>query len=118
VSVILGMLTPAKPRVIAAYWTSLLTADTHRVNKVGGGGSKKADGLPTNPSAAIARLRAAGCEIPETAGREAGRRHLQGPVLGKIATSRTTTKPLVQSDYQRIVRKMAAIDRREVAKAG
>jgi hypothetical protein len=118
VSVILGMLTPAKPRVIAAYWSSLLTADTHRVNKVGGGGSKKADGLPTRASAAIDRLRTRGCEIPDSPDEKPVAVTYKGQALGKIATSRTTTKPLVQSDYQRIVRKMAAIDRREVAKAG
>ena len=118
VSVILGMLTPAKPRVIAAYWTSLLESDTHRVNHIGGGGSKKSAGLPTNPGQVMVRLRAAGCEIPEPVDEKPVDVTYKGQSLGKIMTARTTTKITAQSDYQRTLRKMQAIDRRETAKAG
>jgi transcriptional regulator with XRE-family HTH domain len=118
VSVILGLLTPAKPRVIAAYWTSLLSTDTHRVNHIGGGGSKKSAGLPSNPGQVMARLRAAGCEIPEPVGEKPVDVTYKGQGLGKIMTARTTTKITAQADYQRTLRKMQAIDRREVAKAG
>ena len=117
VSVILGMRTPAKPRVIAAYWQALLEADTHRVNKVGGGGAKKPVGLPARPTAAIERLRSAGCEIPDPGPEEKPVPvTYKGQDLGKITTSRKTSKATVQSDYQRTLRKMQAIDRREASK--
>lgn len=115
VSVILGMRTPEKPRVIAAYWGSMLQADTHHVNRSGGGGSKKSTGLPTNPGQVMARLREKGCEIPEPVDEKPVEVTYKGQSLGKIMTARTTTKVTAQTDYQRTLRKMQAIDRREAA---
>jgi hypothetical protein len=119
VQVIMGMRQPTKPRVIAAYWTSLLAADAYRVARHGGGGSKKSTGLPTSPAAAMSRLRAAGCELdgdPMTA--KALKVTYKGQDLGKITCGNAVPKLTVQSDYQRTVRKMQAIDRRAEAKAG
>ena len=119
VEVILGMRTPTKPRVIAAYWTSLLSADTNKhANRHGGGGSKKSTGLPTTPAQVLTRLRAAGCEIPDPVDEKPVEVTYKGQSLGKIMTARTTTKITAQTDYQRTLRKMQAIDRREPAMAG
>jgi hypothetical protein len=117
VCAILGMRIPAKPRVIAAYWQSLMLADTHRVGRVGGGGSKKQTGLPTRPTAAIERLRAKGAEIPDPGPDEKPVTVMyHGQDLGKISTDRKTSKATVQSAYQRMLRKIEAIDRREASK--
>jgi hypothetical protein len=118
VSVILGMLTPAKPRVIAAYWTSLLGSDTHRVNQARRRRVEEVGRAAVQPGQVMARLRAAGCEIPEPVDEKPVDVTYKGQGLGKIMTARTTTKITAQADYQRTLRKMQAIDRREVAKAG
>jgi transcriptional regulator with XRE-family HTH domain len=118
VQVIMGMRQPNKPRVIAAYWTSLLQQDNYRVNRHGGGGSKKAEGLPTTVGASVTRLRSRGCEIPEW-GPDEKPIHVtyKGQDLGKITVG-AKTKMVIQSDYQRCLRKMQAIDRREGARVG
>jgi hypothetical protein len=121
VQVILGLRTPSKPRVIAAYWSWMNDQSGNRSPwaGAGGGGAKKATGLPTRPTAVIERLRSAGAEIPEPGPDEKPVTvTYKGQDLGKITTARATTKDVVQSDYQRTVRKMQAIDRREREKVG
>ncbi len=57
VTVILGLRQPVTPKVIAAYATSLLQHDTHRVGHTGGGGGKRsASGLPCNPRQVVSQL--------------------------------------------------------------
>jgi hypothetical protein len=119
VQVIMGMRTPTKPRVIAAYWTSLLQADSYRVDRHGGGGRKKSTGLPTNPGTSMSRLKTMGCEIEgDPLKDKAVKVTYRGQDLGKITCGAAVPKLTVQSDYQRTLRKMQAIDRREEAKVG
>jgi hypothetical protein len=119
VQVILGMRTPSKPRVIAAYWNPLLQADNYRVNRHGGGGSKKSTGLPTNPGTSMSRLKTMGCELEgDPLKDKAVKVVYKGQDLGKITCGSAVSKLTVQGDYQRTLRKMQAIDRREEAKAG
>lgn len=120
VNVIVGLQTPSNPRVIAAYWTSLLAGYDPSVHRggsgsTGGGGARRAEGLPNTPSNMVKRLRAMNVEVdPEW-------QMTDGPVsvsyegqdLGKITVGARATKTQVQSDYQRIVRKVAAIDQRQ-----
>jgi hypothetical protein len=61
VQVILGLRQPMTPKVIAAYATSLLAHDTHRVGHTGGGGSgRSVSGLPFNPRQATTQPGARG----------------------------------------------------------
>ncbi len=64
VQVILGLRQPVSPKVIAAYATSRLEHDTHRVGHTGGGGSKRSvSGLPSNPRQVVSRLGAGGAQV-------------------------------------------------------
>lgn len=119
--VILGMRTPVTPMVIAAYWDALLEHDTYRrpeaAGGTGGGGKRKAPGLPKTVKASIMAMRSHGAYVPadwETADKVTVT--YRGTELGKISC-RNPERQLIQSDYQRCVRKMHAIDRREEASA-
>jgi transcriptional regulator with XRE-family HTH domain/uncharacterized coiled-coil protein SlyX len=115
--VVVGMRQPSTPRVIAAYWTSLLSADRHTVNRHGGGGAKKKVGLPSTPTATISRLTGMGAEIEgDPVLSKTVKVTYKGQDLGKISCG-AVTKSVVESDYQRCLRKMQAIDRRQEAKA-
>lgn len=123
VFVILGMRTPTSPIVIAAYWSSLLDSPTGRPfgqrAATGGGGSKKSAGLPTSPRALVTQLRARGGYVPENweLADKAVDVSYRGQDLGKITVGPGTGRKQVQTDYQRVVRKMQAIDRRLEAAA-
>ena len=115
VRAILGFRDRAKPSVIACYWTTLLANDEYRVNRSGGGGSKTMSGLPTNPGASVKRLRSLGAKIEEAANGKTAVVTYRGQELGQITTGVAIPKATVQSDYQRCLRKMNAIDQREGA---
>jgi hypothetical protein len=113
--VILGMRTPVKPIVIAAYWTSLLSHDTHRVNAVGGGGARKKEGLPKTLRQSVQQLRIIGCDIPdewETATTPLPVTY-HGKDLGKITVGASVQRRTVESDFQRTLRRVQAIRLRE-----
>jgi hypothetical protein len=115
--VVVGMRQPSTPRVIAAYWTSLLVGRPARVNRHGGGGAKKKVGLPSTPTATISRLTGMGAEIEgDPVLSKTVKVTYKGQDLGKISCG-AVTKSVVESDYQRCLRKMQAIDRRQEAKA-
>lgn len=112
VRVIMGFRNRVKPAVIACYWTTLLAHDTYRVDRHGGGGRRTSAGLPSRPDVAIKRLRQLGAEIAE--GDKTATVTYRGQELGQISLG-NTPKDTVHSDYQRMQRKMHAIDRREGA---
>lgn len=111
--VILGMKHVARPAVIAAYASSRLEHDTHRVGHTGGGGSRKTSGLPSSPKQMATRLRAIGCEVEIDERQKTAPVTYKGQELGRVTCQ--GLKETVQSDYQRIVRKVAAIDQRATA---
>ena len=110
---VLGLREPTNPKIIAAYWGSKLANDTHRVNHTGGGGSKASVGLPGTVKAMLKQLRASGCVIvhEELSDDKTAPVLYHGQDLGKVTVG-VAAKTVVQADYQRIVRKMQAIDRR------
>lgn len=114
--VILGMRNPGAPMVIAAYANSRLEHDTHRVGHTGGGGTKtKVTGLPKTSRAVAQRLRMLGgreLEVEIDSREDHTEVVYKGQVLGKIATN--GDRATCEQDFQRIQRKMAAIDRRVV----
>lgn len=117
VVVILGMRTPRNPAIIAAYWTSLLSGydpKAHR-DRTGGGGSKAASGLPTTPKAVIKRLKMMGAAVdldPSSVSAATAEVRYDGQSLGKISIGEHVDRATVESDYQRMQRKIHAIDLR------
>lgn len=108
---ILGMRSPAAPKVIAVYATSRLEHDTHRVGHTGGGGAKgKAPGLPKTSKQVATRLRSMGAEVEISITEDYTDVTYQGQNLGKVACN--GDRKTCEQDFQRIQRKMAAIDRR------
>lgn len=117
--VVLGMQIPTAPKVIACYVDSLLESDTYRRpapgHGTGGGGSRRSQGLPSSLRASLKTLRMLGCLIPEE--KEWGDAktvdvEFRGQNLGRITVDKPA-KSLLQSDYQRILRKVQAIRLRE-----
>lgn len=112
VRAILGFRDKSQPAIIAAYWTTLMAHDTYRVERSGkAGGSKAATGLPSNPGASLKRLRNLGADVVEN-GKTAAVKY-RGQELGQVTCGIGVPKLQVQTDYQRCLRKMHAIDQRE-----
>lgn len=113
--VILGMRSPASPKVIAAYAHSRLEHDEHRVGHAGtgGGGSKGSKGLPKTSKQVAQRLRAHGAEVEINITDDHVPVMYQGQSLGKIACN--GDRATAEQDFQRTLRKMEAIDRRATA---
>lgn len=112
--VILGFRFPRTPGVMAVYLGSMLTNDTHRVEHVGGGGARRHNSLPTTAKQLIARLKATGAIVTHDPQSSSGAMlvEFRGQELGHIAAERTP-RAQVQSDYNRMLRRMQAIARRE-----
>jgi hypothetical protein len=112
--IIMGMRNPATPAVIAAYASSRLEHDTHRVGHTGGGGAKTGpSGLPKTSKQVATRLRAMGAEVEVDMRQKTTMVVYKEQELGQIATD--GDRKTAENDYQRIQRKMAAIDRRVTA---
>lgn len=119
VAIILGMRIPSAPQVIAAYVGSLLTPDgyTRPTPTTGGGGARRQQGLPKSWKASVRALRAEGAYIND----EILTAQLADRVdvlyanqnLGKISIGEKVPRQQVESDYQRCLRKIAAIKMRE-----
>lgn len=117
---VVGMRLPNRPAIIAAYASSKLEPDTTpRAGGTGGGGAKKSSGLPGTVNAAIRQLRAHGAELPDEGpmfGDRTAEVKFRGQSLGQISLGDHVPKATVQSDYQRMLRKINGIkDRQGVA---
>lgn len=112
---ILGMRTPTHPRIIAAYAVSRMDPELGRVRQVGsvgGGGARKRSGLPNSTRAMLKAIHDLGVEVQDmdpTA--KTAQAVYKGQVLGKVSIG-TAPKDQVHSDYQRVLRKVTAIDNR------
>lgn len=112
VNVIMGFRDRLNPAVIRAEWSSLLEHDKYTVDRHGGGGSRKTTGLPASPRSLVMSLKVKGAEVKESSTGKTAEVSYKGQSLGKI-TVEGVTKVQVQNDYQRMQRKMQAIDQRE-----
>jgi hypothetical protein len=118
--VILGLRQPYTPAVIAAYAGTRLQpgGNSNGGGGSGGGGAKRQSGLPNTVKASLRALRSRGCEIdfePNTIDQATVDVIYKGQNLGKINVAERTGKQQVQSDYQRTLRKINAIDQRQGA---
>lgn len=112
--IILGMRSPSTPRVIAAYAGSRLAHDTHRPGVSGGSGGSKATapkGLPKSSRQVATRLRARGALVTLDMVEDTTEVHYKDQMLGRIACN--GDRATCEADYQRTIRRMEAIDRRE-----
>lgn len=120
IEVVMGFQFRNSPAIIAVYWTHLLGHDDGRFKKGAtgaGGGQRKAEGLPSTPGKVLSRLKAMGVEIPneETTIENTVEVFFRGQNLGKITVGNIYKKGTPEADYQRILRKVDAIRRREVS---
>lgn len=121
VHVVMGFRTPSKPLVIACYWASALQHDTHRVAKTGGGGAKRSTGLPRNGDQVGKALTSMGCTLSEKVHTTGGQTTwactvtYAGQDLGCITQGPGVRREQAETDYQRTIRKVQAIDRRKAA---
>lgn len=113
--VILGFRFPRQPGVMAVYLGSMLTHDSHHVDHQGGGaGGRQANKLPTTPRQLINRLKATGATVAHDPASTSGAMLVtfRGHDIGKISGERMDRKQ-VQSDFNRMQRRMQAIARQE-----
>lgn len=109
---VLGFKNPEKPCVIAAYVSSRLEHDTHRVEHHGGGAGGKAEkGLPKTPTQLLSRLRSMGCKTEPDAAHQRAVVTYDGHDLGKVSIAQGTTRQQVETDYQRCVRRVLGVQR-------
>lgn len=114
VTVIMGFRFPKNPAVMRAEWDALLMNDTHRVNHTGSGGSRESTGLPNTPSALRSRLQQMGATVTPSESGKAATVTYQGQNLG-LMTLEKAPRATVHNDFQRMQRKMHAIDQKEAA---
>lgn len=116
---IIGFRFPKHPGCMAIYLGSMLEADAHHVEHTGGGGSKAGargqNSLPTTPKQLVNRLKGSGCGVELDPAHTDGITYkvtFRGEELGLIKTDRQP-RTQVQSDYNRFLRRMQAIARRD-----
>jgi hypothetical protein len=112
--VILGFRFPRQPGVMAVYLGSMLTHDSHHVEHMGGGGGSRTHRLPTTPKQLINRLKATGATVTTDTKSTSGAMLVtfRGQEIGRISGERMDRKQ-VQSDFNRMQRRMQAIARQE-----
>jgi hypothetical protein len=114
VNVIMGYRDRKSPAVIRAEWGWLLGHSQYEVDRHGGGGSKAATGLPNTFAQLAGRLKIAGAEVTPSEDGKTAVVTYQGQELGRV-TKEKCPRSTVHSDWNRITRKIQAIDRRELA---
>jgi hypothetical protein len=116
VHVILGLKDRAHPCVIAVYVSAMLENDHHRVGHTGGGGKKKQAGPPKNPRALLQALHDLGCRTTRDASNNA-HVHVEygGQDLGMVRAGDIYDRRDVDSDWNRMQRKVHAIKQREAS---
>lgn len=118
IQVIMGFERRHRPAVIACYWIHLLGHDDGRYNKgaSGAGGAKKEAGLPNTPAKVIRRLKEMGVDMPdpEETQEKTVECTFRGEKLGRITVGIPYPKGTPESDYQRMLRKVNAIERRGI----
>jgi hypothetical protein len=115
--VIVGFREPQKPMALGVYAQSRLDPDTHHTEAAGGGGSKtKRISTPTTFVQLKKRIAALGCVLEESASDpEKVVVTYKDQELGKVQVGGTQNRVQIRSDWNRIERKVDAIDRRETA---
>jgi len=100
------------PMIIAAYFNARLIHDTHRTpERLGGGGSKAKQGVPTTPGALVMRLQGLGAEVDRHEDDLATVRY-DGHDLGKIMLGNRASKDSCSQNWQRMQRRIHALSRR------
>ncbi len=111
---VVGFRDPYRPMIIAAYVNNIALAQYMSKNPTGGGGgARKAQGLPTRPQKVVERLRDLGAVIDWTPNDNVDTVEVtyQQQSVGKINVGPVYTKTTCEQDFQRTQRRMAAIDR-------
>ena len=116
VNVVMGYRDRKSPAVIRAEWGWLLGHSQYQIDRHGGGGSKGSSGnsLPNTFAQLAGRLKIAGAEVTPNADGKTAVVSYKGQELG-LVTKEKCPRATTHSDWNRMTRKIAAIDRRELA---
>jgi hypothetical protein len=119
---VVGFREPQMPKIIAAYVGGLSLHDTHSADSLvrgsgSGGGSRRAAVLPSNVNQLLKRLTGLGVAMEESADGKTQTVTFWGQEIGKITANANAPRDQVQSDFQRMCRRMEAIKQKE-AKTG
>ena len=114
VNVIMGYRSRTNPAVIRAEWGWLLGHSPYEVDRHGGGGSKTQTGLPNTFGQLAGRLKTLGAEIAASPDGKTAVVSYKGQELG-LVTREKCPRSTTHSDWNRMTRKIHAIDRRELA---
>lgn len=115
--VVVGFREPTLPKILAAYFTSLIDADaTGKGARMtgGGGGKRRTGGLPNTPTKLISALRAMHATVPDPGPTDkVVAVTFNGQDVGKVPVDPAAGKKEIESAYQRTLRKIQAIRQRE-----
>lgn len=113
ITTVVGFREPRQPQIIAAYFTGEALKEYQRTRETsGGGGARKAPGVPKHPRMLKKALTAMGANIEDSATDGKAKVTYKNQDLGTI-TIEGYTPGGVDSDYQRMRRKIEAIDQRK-----
>lgn len=104
-----------RPAMLGVYVDAALEHDTHRVNAVGGGGSRKRPGKPGTPTQLATRLRELGVTVGEPNAQGRAQLTYAGQDLGIVQVDGIARRDTVISDWDRAQRRVEAINRRREA---
>jgi hypothetical protein len=111
---VVGFREPIVPMIVAAYVNNISLAQYLRKDGSGGGGSRKAQGVPTRPDLLVKRLRALGADIDWTELDTADTVEVfyNKESMGKITVGPKYSKTTVEKDWQRTQRRIEAARRK------
>lgn len=101
------------PKIIAAYTAGLNLADNRTGGTRGGGGARKATGLPRNTKQLVDRLKQIGAVLTEDSTGKTHAVKFWDEELGQVQTGPGTDRQSVESSFQRMARKIEAVRQRK-----
>lgn len=112
---VVGFKHPRTPAMIAVYVDALLMPDDskpQRMGGAGGGGSRKRQGVPTRPTMLLKALKELGATLEIDVDKQRATVKFADQDLGQVEIADTVSKETVESSYQRMQRKIHAIQAR------
>jgi len=113
--VVVGFKDRQNPAMLGVYVDPALEHDTHRVHHTGSGGARRLGGKPTNYGQLVLRISRLGVEIGEPDPKGIAELMYRGQSLGKIKVEGIAKRDDVTADWDRVQRRVQAIERRQPA---
>lgn len=112
---VVGFKQPRTPMMIAVYVDALLMPDDskpQRMSGTGGGGARKRQGVPTRPTMLLKALKELGATLEIDVDKQRATVKFKDQDLGQVEIADTVSKETVETSYQRMQRKIHAIQAR------